>query len=125
MSCLPTGSQYLSSNFYDLKAWYYKNPRAFTEGSVLGYIEDFGKFITVIPAHALTACVFAPIAFVYDIAMACLFAQVAQESTPMQREFEVFCLSSLNDICYLTAHLFASICPCCVYEIHSTLNNLM
>ena len=69
MSCLPTGTSFLNNNLNDLKYFFEKSSRFYPQDSFMGKLENLGRYITVIPAHAITAIVFAPIANVYDLAI--------------------------------------------------------
>ena len=88
----------------------------------MGKLENLGRYITVIPAHAITAIVFAPIAVVYDFAiffLSELFETISffmcYENAYMVYPSDIFFLSSLRDIDYMMQHAVASVFPWIVY----------
>jgi hypothetical protein len=121
MSCLPTGKSFLTNNLDDLRYFYNKGPRLPSD-NCMDLLENLGRCITVIPAHAITAVFFAPIAFVYDLAIALICGQGAAYSMYMDQQFELYCESSFSDVGYMVQHAFAAIFPCCVYQVINSLN---
>jgi hypothetical protein len=120
-NCLPTGQSFLWDIYIDLKN-FYTNPRCTPENTFLGQLEDLARIFIVIPAHAITAVIFAPIAIIYDLAMTCI-SRIASiwcnehnhNHLQIWHEPEKYCFSSIADLGLIIVHILSSICPCNVY----------